>query len=340
MKAFRTLAMLVFTSAFFVSGVLAETPEAAKTSVNYSPYYAKIGRTVFVSGPSSRWSSQLLEALPAVGNEAAMRAYNADPSKKIDLVVFVNATSVHPEKIGGAWFLIERLRGHSVSTKIVGECDMFCARLFIAGKMREFGQDLKGEPARLKIQVPVDFETKLIERKFPNTQISLYEKILPEFTNKYRELLVRGFTKPADITGGVFIGPNDVIYCETSSSENCEKYPDLNAFKMGLSTSGERASVTLPERFPAPVPSGHAAVDDLSKVPLRGKSTIDGYIEFLKYTLDNKAFAISENDVNGAWTRALGMKDGEDAAGRALRRCEEMSKAKCRLYASGSDVVW
>lgn len=329
--------LLIWVSFFHL--VAAHATETSKNSTNYSPYFAKVGRTVFVSGPSGMWFPRLLEKLPPIRVEAAMRAYNSDPSNKIDLVVFVNATSRHQERTEGAWMLVDRIKGHSVSTKIVGECDMFCARLFIAGKTREFGQDLNGAPARLKVQVPVDYETKLIERKFPNTQIALYEKLLPEFTNKHRELLVRGFTKPTDTTGGVFIGPNDVRYCATLKSD-CENYPGLDAFKMGLTTSAERTAVVLPERFPAPVPTRYAAIDDLSKVPARGKSTIDGYAEFLKYTLDNKAFAITENDADAVWTRAVGMKDGEDAAGRALRRCEEMSKARCRLYASSSDVVW
>jgi hypothetical protein len=341
MKTFRTLAMLAFTSAFLVSGVLAQSPETAKTKVNYSPYYAKIGRTIFVSGPSSQWSGLLLNALPAVKNEAAMRAYNSDPSKQIDLVVFVNATSPHPEKTGGAWFLIDRLKGHSVSTKIVGECDMFCARLFIAGKTRDFGQDLNGEPARMKIQLPVDFETKSIERRFPNSQIALYESLLPDFSVKYRELLVRGFTQPVDITGGVFVGPDDVKYCSTLKAGGCENYVGLNAFKMGLTTSHERMPITLPERFPAPIPTGFAAIDDLSKVPLKDEKTITKYARFLNYpNRENRAFAISENNSEGVSVGAWGAVDGEEAAERVLRQCEEISKGRCRLYASGSDVVW
>ncbi len=179
MKIFRTLSMLVFASAFLVSGVLAQTPEAAKSSANYSLYFAKVGRTIFVSGPSNQWFGRMVKALPPLKNEVAMSAYNKDPDQQVDQVVFVNATSPHQERTDSAWLLIERIKGLGISTKIVGECDMFCARLFIAGKMREFGQDLNGEPARLKIQVPVEYSTKLIERNFPNTQIALYENLLP-----------------------------------------------------------------------------------------------------------------------------------------------------------------
>lgn len=341
MKNFRALAMLAITSTLLVSAVLAQTPEVAKTSVNYSPYFAKVGRTIFVSGPAGHWLGQLTRSLPPnVNAETAMRAYNSDVSRAVDLVVFVNATSPNPESVRGSWFLIKRLKEHAISTKIVGECDMFCGRLFIAGKTREFGQDLNGEPARLKIQVPVDLETKLIERRFPNTQIALYENLLPEFTNKHRELLVRGFTQPTDTTGGVFIGPNDVKYCATLKSD-CENYTGLEAFKMGLTTSPERTSVVLPDRFPAPVPTRYAAIDDLSKVPLRGEKTIVNYEKFLNYRArENRAFAVSVNEENGASVSASGMLDGEDAAGRALRQCEEISKSKCRLYASGGDVVW
>jgi hypothetical protein len=270
-----------------------------------------------------------------------MRAYNADPSKKIDLIVFVNATSSRPEKVGGAWFLIARMQGHGVSTKIVGECDMFCARLFIAGKTREFGQDSGPEPARLKIQVPVDFETKLIERKFPNTQIALYEKLLPEFTKKYRDLLVRGFTLPVDTTGGVFIGPESAKYCATLKTGNCEDYAGLNAFAMGLTTSKERSPVVLPERFPAPVPTGYAAIDELTKLPTGDAQTLARYTKFLSYpNSEDRAFAISENETLKISLSTWGTLNGEDAAGRALRLCEEKAKARCRLYASGRDVVW
>lgn len=340
MKTIRTLAMLLFTSTFLASFGFAQTPEAVNTQVNYSPYFAKVGRTIFVSGPSSQWFGKLMEAFRWTG-EVAVSVYNKDPAQQVDLVVFVNATSAHQERTDSSWSLIRRFSERNISTKIVGECDMFCARLFIAGKTREFGQNLNGKPARLKIQVPVEYSTKLIERNFPNTQIALYENLLPEFTSNYRELLVRGFTKPTDTTGGVFIGPSDVKYCATLKSD-CENYAGLDAFKMGLTTSPERTPVTLPERFPAPVPTGYASVDDSSKVPKRGDKTLDGYAEYLRFTLfDDRAFAISEADVKGAWAWARGTtKDGEDAAARALRRCEVIAKAQCRLYASGNEVVW
>lgn len=331
---------LFIGASIFTAGA-AQAVETTGHSLNFSPYFAKVGRTVFVSGPSHRWFGRLLNALPAIKNEAAMRTYNSDPSNQVELIVFVNANSEHQEKVEGAWFLIERMKDHGVSTKIVGECDMFCARLFIAGKTREFGQDLDGNPARLKIQVPVDFETKTIERRFPNTQIALYERLLPEFTVKYRELLIRGFTQPVDKTGGVFIGPNDVKYCFTLSSENCESYPGLDAFKMGLTTSQKRSSVALPVRFPAPIPSGFAEIDDLSKVPLKDEKNIAKYVKFLSYpNSENRAFAISEGATKGFSASAWGVSNGEDAAERVLRLCEEISKGRCRLYASGSEVVW
>lgn len=300
----------------------ASTSESNKDLVKFSPYFAKIGRTVFVSGSSDFWIGPLLRALPAVGDEAAMRIYKSDQLKQVDLIVFVNATSPLPEKVTGAWFLIARMQGHGVSTKIVGECDMFCARLFIAGKTREFGQDIKGTPTRLKIQVPVDFETKLIERKFPDTQISFYEKFLPEFTKKHRDLLIRGFTQPTDTTGGIFIGPEDVKYCSSLKVVMCEDYAGLTAFGLGLTTSNERSSVVLPARFPAPLPTDYAKIDEVSKLPLRSEEAISWYLKFLKSpNSKNRAFAISEDVAKDIFLSSWGTIDGEDAAGRALTGC-------------------
>lgn len=337
----KTKIAALFMCISFSPVVVAQTADVDKKSVNLSPYFAKIGRTIFVSGPSSRWLGQLQSALPAIGNESAMRTYRGDPSKQVDLVVFVNATSSHPEKVGGAWFLIARMQGHGVSTKIVGECDMFCARLFIAGKTREFGQDLNGGASFLKIQVPIDFETKLIERRFPSTQIALYERLLPEFADKFRDLLVRGFTQPTDATGGVFIGAESVKYCATLKTGKCEDYAGLNAFSMGLTTSKERAQIVLPERFPAPVPTGYAAIDDLTKLPIKDEATISKYLKFLKSSNgENRAFAVSEDGMKGVSVGAWGTVDGEEAGGRALRLCEDQAKARCRLYASGGDIVW
>ena len=212
-----------------------------------SVYFAKVGRTVFVSGLLSRWAPALSRVLPLEGGATETAAYAATP---VDTIVFVNSSSRRPEKTGDAILWSKRLAKFGIRRMVViGTCDLECARIFASGQTREFGQTIFGKAPRVEIQLPYDLQVGQLERRFPNSQLAVFETALPSFTARNKDLLTLAFTKPNDETGGLFIGPEGVKYCSSQKAGTCQDYADLTAFNMGLTTSPDRVSVQLPDGF-------------------------------------------------------------------------------------------
>lgn len=305
-----------------------------------SPYFAKVGDTVFVSGHFKFWLRSLYKLLPASYSDVDTKAYYDDPSRQVDTVVFVNDTTPGFEDPGGAYRMIERLKKYGISTVIAGRCDLFCARMFLGGKTRLFAQDVGKEQSRFSIQVPIDYETRKLERRFPNTQLAVFALTVPQFAATYKDMLAEGFTKPVDETGGLNIyADQPPQYCDSfKKPTTCKEYSGLDAFKMGLTTAPGRVTVTLPPGFPAPTVTGYADINDVKAVPSQSATVADGYMKFLKRSAgDGRAFAISEDPVEGQWGLAWA---GLNAPGRALASCQTKSTSPCRLYAVDNDVVW
>jgi hypothetical protein len=90
-----------------------------------------------------------------------------------------------------------------------------------------------------------------------------------------------------------------------------------------------------PRRPPAdaPAPTNFAPLEDVTKVPhvtLRGREI---YAAFLTKAVP-RAFAIARN------SHAAYVADQVDVVAKVLRRCEEIAKEECRLYAVNDAVVW
>jgi dienelactone hydrolase len=92
-----------------------------------------------------------------------------------------------------------------------------------------------------------------------------------------------------------------------------------------------RLGFTKPGLVARPAPSGFAAIDDLSKVPISPSSRETAYRRFMD-AKKPRAFAIGPR---GAW----GQASGDWVLGKALGRCERRGDP-CKLYAVDDDVVW
>lgn len=79
-------------------------------------------------------------------------------------------------------------------------------------------------------------------------------------------------------------------------------------------------------------PSGHAAVDELDRVPLPPTTVDNEYRRFLA-AQPPRAFAVGPG---GAW----GWARGDWAAGQALGYCQRTRGQPCELYAVDETVVW
>ena len=81
-----------------------------------------------------------------------------------------------------------------------------------------------------------------------------------------------------------------------------------------------------------PPPSGHAAIDDVQRVPISAASRARLYGRFLNAPKP-RAFAIGRSG-GVAWA------SGDWARGRALGACNNVRNETCVLYAVDDDVVW
>jgi hypothetical protein len=304
-----------------------QAPVKAQESkdAEHSPNFIREGSTVFVSGHTKFWIGRLSNAL-------SPRNHNVNP---VTRVVFVNATSFRSDDTVAAHIAIERTRKLTIETVVVGSCDLFCVRLFAAGKTRVLGQDLPDSKSELAIQVPIDFTTKKLERRFPNSQVAVFEAAIPSMRDENKSLIAKGVSKPSDVTGGLFVGATETRYCDTATS--CEPVKGVSGFTMQLLTSDQRVEVALPKTFPAPVPTGFAAINDLSQ-PIVQRNAVAMYKEFLDAPIggSGRAFALSENGEGPvSWWAA----NGEDPVARAISLCQKKAKV-CKLYAVDDYVVW
>ena len=84
-----------------------------------------------------------------------------------------------------------------------------------------------------------------------------------------------------------------------------------------------------------PSPSGYAAIDDISKLPLITAQGLAGYQRFLRSAFP-RAFAISPGGAHWAWKGS----SMDDVSQLALSRCAESAHTTCQLYANDDEVVW
>lgn len=300
-----------------------KAPESAAVTqaetVNYSPYYAKVGTTIFVSGPLQYWAGKLFQ----IGSK----------SSNVERIVFVNATSARPEVTGSEIHPTAAMRSKSITTVVIGRCDLWCSRFFTGGKTRQFGQDLPGQNSFVDIQVPIDYVTKKLETRFPDGQWTIYERNEPKLI-AYKDMFYEGLTK-GGMTGGLHIyADQPPQFCLTRNPDSGCKTYETSAFIMGVTTQSERVTVMLPDRFPAPEPSSFANLSDVKALPTNNSEAKAEFQKFLSAP-SPRAFALAENGAAGAYYRG----SSENAA-NALKDCELKAQTRCRLYAVDGDVVW
>lgn len=316
---------------------IAQTPAPV---ANRSPYFARVGDTVFISGHFLYWSSDL----NAVFNPTKLEDRLKLQEFPVRNFVMMNVVTNRPSKSSGYLFK-ERFDRFGVdSTFVMGNCDLYCARIFVAGKRRQLAQDAGSLPSRVAFQIPYNigenWESTTLDRTFPASQLIPFEAAAPEFFRSNKELLTKAFTKPLDGNGGLFVGQDVVTYCDSGSLGSCEPLSGITAFSMGLTTAPERAFIPLPPNFGAPQPSSFAKLEDVDALPVNDNALRDIYRTFLKQPkLTGRFFALSESGDSAAWSWGSDNAWG-NAPTRALNGCERKSTSKCRLYAVGDQVVW
>lgn len=82
-----------------------------------------------------------------------------------------------------------------------------------------------------------------------------------------------------------------------------------------------------------PAASGHAALDDVARVPVSAATRDNLYARFLKTDKRPRAFAVGPGG-------SAGFASGDWALGRALGFCQAVRGLPCKLYAVDDDVVW
>lgn len=212
----------VLISALFycLSGQSAEQPEKKSNAVF-------VGTTLFVSGHFSKWGGKINYTWEIKPGET-----------KIEKIVFVDITSDRQEKMGFAEVFKGYAQTRGWDTVAVGRCDLFCARLLAAGKNRTLAQG-----AYIDLQVPVDYDTKKLEPRYPNTQFALYEKNPLSAANK--EIFYEAFTA-GGMTGGLRVDGKSAQFCKSRDPDiECKNY-QIDGVSLGILTSGELVKIGIP----------------------------------------------------------------------------------------------
>jgi hypothetical protein len=191
--------------------------------------------TVFVR-PGKRpygWTTPLRDALNSYYK----------PSE-IKTVVFVNMGSVGRwEKVGSEVLVQRWLKEAHVTTIAVGACENYCASWFAGGVQRRLA-----DGAFLDLKTPIDYSTKVLEPRYPNSQFAMFEReeaapgVLP-----FKNIFVEAFTK-GGMTGGTRFYLDKVQFCAARNpDEGCKQYDGVDAVKVGLVTDPTPATVILPD---------------------------------------------------------------------------------------------
>lgn len=283
---------------------------------------------------------------PVVGSELAKvkDAFSANP--KINLVVLRNSYG------GDAWTgyrLGELFREAGVTTAVSGYCVSACSRMFLGGKQRRFTNDYPADRTYVGFHGHYDAQGTLDLRSVHS--LGLYQWILrysdgkadPELVKRWiaiqRNRGSANFFHPdvADVLG------NSVFFCDGQQARKpsaCEPL-GTNALERGVITDALRIASpdqdALPEKlraqqFPA---SGHAALDDVQKLPL---DEVAGQAQYQRYLLATlpRAFAVAPNRRHWAWNSG----GTGDVVELALKRCEEFARQACVLYSVDDNVVY
>jgi hypothetical protein len=302
---------------------------------------------------SSAWAMELAvtgNALvlsgPVTGSELAMvkDAFAANP--KIDLVVLRNSPG------GDAWTgyrVGELFREAKVTTAVSGYCISSCSRMFLGGRQRLFTNDYPADRTYVGFHGHYDAQGNLDPQSV--AKHGLYRWIIHHSDGRADPKLVKRWIGIQKNRGAAnFFHPDvtaalghSVFFCDGQQPKKpngCEPL-GTDALARGVITDARRIASpdqdALPEkqralRFPA---SGHAALDDVRKLPLDAVAGQEQYQRYLEAPLP-RAFAVAPSRQQWAWNSgATG-----DVIEQALKRCKERARQACVLYSVDDNVVF
>ncbi|OLP08666.1 hypothetical protein BLL52_0274 [Rhodoferax antarcticus ANT.BR] len=230
-----------------VTGCLALGASAAQTapvSADPQSHYVRAGDTIFVSGRLAHWFGTLLAQFAHPDDAGAVRADANHPERRVRHIVFVNALG-RPERTLGVDMLSPRLQGRSVRMTVMGRCDLFCARIFMLGTQRAFGQDLPGQGSWIDIRPPIDLQTQQWVNREPEQQVQALTRARPELL-AYAARWSDAMRRTQDASGGLRLYLDRPAQFCPSAGHACETWPDMTAQAIGLVTERNRVPVTLP----------------------------------------------------------------------------------------------
>jgi hypothetical protein len=283
---------------------------------------------------------------PVTGSELAMvkDAFAANP--RIDLVVLRNSHG------GDAWTgyrVGELLREAKVTTAVSGYCISSCSRMFLGGTQRLFTSDYPPDRTYVGFHghynAQGDLDTQSVAKH------GLYHWIIRHSDGKADPKLVeRWIAIPRNRGAASFFHPDvaaalghSAFFCDGKQPQKptaCEPL-GTDALARGVITEGRRIASpdqdALPERvraqrYPA---SGHAALDDMGKLPLDSAAGQEQYRQYLLAPLP-RAFAVAPGRKQWAWNSGA----SGDAVEQAMKRCEERARQACVLYSVDDNVVY
>jgi len=294
---------------------------------------AKFGNTIILSGPVN-------------GSEWAMvkDAFAANPH--IDLVILRNS---HGGDSRTGYIIADFFRKSGVTTAASGYCVSACSHMFLGGKSRLFTDDYPLNQTRVSFHGHYDDQGNVSEASAVRS--GQFDWIMRHLDGKADPDLVRRFIAIRTNKGALsFFHPdlaatlgNSAFFCDGSERRkitSCE--PVLtDAIQFGVITDARR--ISSPDRDTSPKqlrarqfpPSGFAAVDELSKLPLDSDEGREQYQRYLAAPTP-KAFAVAPTRRHWGWN--AGGK--QDVNAQALKRCAERAGQACVLYGVDDNVVY
>ncbi len=256
---------------------------------------------------------------------------------------------------GNSWTgyrLGELFREKGVTTAVSGFCVSSCSRLFLGGKVRMFSDDYPASLTYVGFHGHYDFG-KLNLAAVKKEDLAGWTI---KFTDgKVDQKLLRRWINIERRAGDVRFYPDAVtarltqptVLCQGTESvrpQRCEKIP-THALAQGIVTTNAMYSspdaLSLPykfleQKYPT---TNYATLSQINRLPIRSPLAKRDFEQFKSAALP-RAFAVSVNGLNWAWSANDAL-----APDVALARCKakgggKTTGAKCVLYALDERIVY
>ncbi|MFM1856915.1 MAG: hypothetical protein RLZ83_2224, partial [Pseudomonadota bacterium] len=167
-------------------------------------------------------------------------------------IVFVNSPG---GQLRAALQIALMIRKKGLETLVSGYCHSACSLLFIAGRERRFATGHKPRNTQVGIHGASSRSTGELRLQAAPRMMALYKA---QMGAKFREDIIgRALTGITDTNGMLRIreidrtrpGERVPWFCPSSQTpfERCEKYPDVDAYSLGVVTSRETVALELPK---------------------------------------------------------------------------------------------